>query len=171
MPYQWSTNPRDRGAEQQLALWPYRSLLRKHFVLFVGTTALIVALPLLTLLGTAHLWMILGFFAITISALWAALHTSYRRGETLEQLQMTADTIHLTHQTPQGKISHWQANRYWASVHLHPTGGPVENYITLKGGDREVEIGAFLDASERLALYDELQTALCGSRQDGLNPP
>jgi uncharacterized membrane protein len=44
-------------------------------------------------------------------------------------------------------------------VHLHQTGGPVENYLTLRGGDREVEIGAFLDAKERLALYGEIKAA------------
>ena len=48
------------------------------------------------------------------------------------------------------------------TVHLHPKGGPVENYITLRGGDREVEIGAFLDVSERLALYGDLKRALRG---------
>jgi uncharacterized membrane protein len=30
----------------------------------------------------------------------------------------------------------------------------------LRGGDREVEIGAFLDTKERLALYDDLKRAL-----------
>ena len=140
--------------------WPYRSLLRKDFVLFFGVTVLVVALPLLTLLGTAHLWVILAFLAVTVWALWAALQSSYRRGEALEQLVMTPGKVRLTHRNPKGTTSSWEANRYWVTVHLHLTGGPVENYITLRGGDREVEIGAFLDANERLALFAELQIAL-----------
>jgi len=56
-------------------------------------------------------------------------------------------------------MQEWQANRYWVTVHLHPKGGPVENYITLRGGDREVELGAFLDAEERANLYNELKGA------------
>ena len=47
----------------------------------------------------------------------------------------------------------------WVTPHLHVTGGPVPNYLTLRGGPREVEIGAFLSEPERLALRDELQRA------------
>ena len=43
---------------------------------------------------------------------------------------------------------------------LHPTAGPVPNYLTLQGGPREVELGAFLSEEERLALRDEVQAAL-----------
>ncbi len=39
---------------------------------------------------------------------------------------------------------------------LHPEGGPVENYVTLTGGGREVEIGAFLSEEERLSLFEDL---------------
>jgi uncharacterized membrane protein len=48
-------------------------------------------------------------------------------------------------------------------VALHEEAGPVPNYVTLRGGDREVEIGAFLSADERAALYDELTHRLSGA--------
>ncbi len=160
MPYEWSKPPHDTSTDNELSLWPYRSLLRKDFVLFMGGTATIIALPLITLLGTSILWMILPFFALMIWGLWTAINVSYRRGEALEHLVLTADKVALTHYTPKGKKLYWEANRYWTSAHLHPNDGPVENYITLRGGDREVEIGAFLDVTERLALYGELQMAL-----------
>lgn len=164
MPYEW-TPPRPHQAPQwQLSLWPYRSLLRKDFVLFIGATALLVSLPLITLLGQAVLWGLLPFFALMIAGIWFALHVSYRRGEVLEELIVNDTTAHLTRHNPKGDTQEWQANRYWVTVHLHPKGGPVENYITLRGGDREVEIGAFLDATERLALYDELKSAFKGTR-------
>jgi uncharacterized membrane protein len=54
----------------------------------------------------------------------------------------------------------WTANRYWAQVVFHPTSGPVEYYLTLQGGAREVEIGAFLSIEERKALYGELKSVL-----------
>ena len=160
MPYEWSSAPPHDTPDWSLSLWPYRSLLRRDFVLFMGATATIITLPLLTVLGTAVLWGLLPFFAIAFTGLWFALNVSYRRGEVLEELRVTADTAHLTRHNPKGPRQDWQANRYWVSVHLHPKGGPVENYITLRGGDREVEIGAFLDATERLALYDDLRRAL-----------
>ena len=160
MPYEWSPAPEPPRQNWQLCLWPYRSLLRRDFVLFIAATAAIVALPLLTVLGTMVLWGLLPFFALMIAGIWFALHVSYKRGEVLEELTVDGDVAHLTRHNPKGDRQDWQANRYWVSVHLHPTGGPVPNYITLRGGDREVELGAFLDPSERLALYDELRNAL-----------
>ncbi len=160
MPYEWTPeHPRDTS-HWELSLWPYRSLLRKDFVLFIGGTAALVSLPLLTLLGQAVLWGLLPFFGLMIAGVWYALHVSYRRGEVLEELRVDDTHAHLTRFNPKGDRQEWHANRYWVTVHLHPKGGPVENYITLRGGDREVEIGAFLDAEDRLALYDELKAAL-----------
>ncbi len=160
MPYEWSKDPPHTATEWELSLWPYRSLLRKDFVLFIGATAALVALPLIAMLGTIILWGLLPFMAIALVGIWFALHISYKRGEILEELKVTTDSACLTRHNPNGQTQGWEANRYWVSVHLHPTGGPVENYITLRGGDREVEIGSFLDASERLALYDDLKRAL-----------
>ncbi len=160
MPYEWSSEPPQQSPNWELSLWPYRSLLRKDFVLFIGATAALIALPLITVVGTMILWGLLPFFLIALGGIWYALHVSYRRGEVLEELTVTAETAHLVRHNPKGPAQEWEANRYWVSVHLHPKGGPVENYITLRGGDREVEIGAFLDASERLALYDDLKRAM-----------
>jgi len=159
MPYEWTPPQPTKDSHWQLSLWPYRSLLRKDFVLFIGATAALVSLPLLTLLGKAVLWGILPFFALMIAGVWYALHVSYKRGEVLEELTVDNTQAHLTRHNPRGDIQEWHANRYWVTVHLHPKGGPVDNYITLRGGDREVEIGAFLDVAERLALYDELKGA------------
>ena len=160
MPYEWSSEPPIRQPDWSLSLWPYRSLLRQDFVLFIGATAALVALPLVTVLGTAILWGLLPFFALMLGGLWYALHVSYRRGEVLEELTVSDETARLIRHNPKGPPQDWQANRHWVSVHLHPRGGPVENYITLRGGDREVEIGAFLDPAERLALYGDLKRAL-----------
>jgi uncharacterized membrane protein len=164
MPYEWMPKPPHVKPDWQLSLWPYRSLLRKHFVIFIGVTVALCALPLMLVLGTSVLWGLLPFFALVIAGVWYALHVSYRRGEVLEKLAVGESRVHLTRHNPNGATQEWVANRYWVTVHLHPRGGPVENYITLRGGDREVEIGAFLDADERLVLYDDLKRALHAER-------
>ena len=160
MPYEWTPLAHADTPNWTLSLWPYRSLLRKDFVLFMGATALIITLPLITVLGTAVLWGLLPFFALMFTGLWYALHVSYKRGEVLEELIASPETVSLTRYNPDGTTQTWEANRHWAAVHLHPKDGPVPNYITLRGGDREVELGSFLDAAERLALYDDLNRAL-----------
>lgn len=160
MPYEWTPSATPNQSQWRLELWPYRSLLRKDFVIFFGGTIALITLPLIALVGSNALWVILGFFGLMLWALWGAVSISYRRGETLETLIATNEVVALTRINPKGDTQTWEANRYWATVHLHQTGGPVENYVTLRGNHREVEIGAFLSVPERLALYDDIKRAL-----------
>ncbi|KPP93804.1 MAG: Integral membrane protein [Rhodobacteraceae bacterium HLUCCA08] len=161
MPREWIDTPKDAGAPlAELHLWPYRSLLRRHFVAFIGITATLVAVPLVSVIGSPVLWGVLPFFVVVLGALWVAIERSYRDGEILEELRLWPDRMTLTRRDRRGNRRDWEANPYWVSVRLHETGGPVDFYITLKGGEREVEIGAFLSEDERKALYDELTSAL-----------
>lgn len=144
----------------QLSLWPYRSLPRRGFVWFIGITAALISIPLLALLGSTYLWVMLPFLATAVAAIWYFLERSYKDGMILETLTIWSDHMQLTRQNPRGDPQVWQANPYWVSVHMHPNSGPVENYITLRGNDREVEIGAFLSAAERKILLSELQSVL-----------
>ena len=53
MPYEWL--PPDDN-EYRLHAWPHRSLTQRGFVWFLGTTAALIALPLLAILGSPVLW-------------------------------------------------------------------------------------------------------------------
>lgn len=165
MPYEWI--PRDDPAPRsapvaELHLWPYRSLLRRHFVGFIAVTAALIALPALTVIGSPVLWGLLPFFIAAIGGLWFALNWSYRDGEVLEVLRIWPERITLDHQHPRKAIQSWEANPYWVEVRMRPEGGPVAQYLTLKGNDREVELGVFLSEDERAALHGELQNLLRG---------
>ena len=144
----------------QLTLWPYRSLPRRGFVWFISLTVALICIPLLALLGTKYLWIMLPFLAAAVGAVWYFIERSYKDGTILETLTLWTDKIELTRQNPRGAPQYWSANPYWVSVHMHADTGPVENYITLGGGEREVELGAFLTPSERKRLASELQSAL-----------
>lgn len=162
MPYEWTTPDKSDNdpALHVLSLWPYRSLPRKGFVWFIAITVAMLCLPLLALLGTFHLWQMLPFMAAAVGAIWYFIERSYKDGSTLETLTIWRDRITLTRQNPRGPNQHWEANPYWVTVNIHQKGGPVEQYLTLRGDGREVEIGAFLTPIERIALYDELQQTL-----------
>ncbi len=157
MPYEWDP-PTAEG--EKLRLWPHRSLPKRGFVWFMGATAALISLPLFAVLGTAVLWALLPFLAGAIALLWWALMRSYRDGEIIEELSLGPDIIRLVRTGPRGRIQEWQANPYWVRPGIYPAGGPVPNYLTLAGGGREVELGAFLTQGEREALYGELQRAL-----------
>lgn len=143
-----------------LRLRPHRSLRPEGFVIFIAITGALILVPLLALLGTMALWGVLPFTALALWAIWAALRRNARDGALVEELRLWPDHIRLDRIDPNGPDKHWEANPYWVRVRLHPEGGPVDNYLTLKGGGREVEFGAFLTPEERKGLEADLDRAL-----------
>jgi uncharacterized membrane protein len=157
MPYEWLP---PSGDTFRLHLWPYRSLPRRGMVWFIGGTAALIALPLLVLVGSPVLWGLLPFLLAAIAAVWWALERSFRDGEIVEDLTLTPDQITLSRHGPRGKRQDWQANPHWVRLTLHATGGPVPQYLTMKGEGREVELGAFLTEEERRRLCAEITVHL-----------
>ena len=141
---------------RRLVLWPHRSLPPRGFAIFIMLTYGLFMLPLMALLGTAALWGLLPFLLGALGLTWYFLQRSYRDGTLREELTLWDDRVELVRINPRGPRQSWQANPYWVRVGLLPEGGPVEQYVTLRGGDRTVEIGAFLSPDERKALYNDL---------------
>ncbi len=157
MPYTWSTTPQGPTV---LTLTAHRSLPREGFAAVILFASVMIAIPLVGFLGTKLLWGFLAGLVLVIWALWAALRRSYRDGTMVETLTRTGDDLTLTHVPVRGATKVWTCNVYWARVEIHPNGGPVENYVTLSGNGRTVEIGRFLSEDERKALFVELSDYL-----------
>jgi uncharacterized membrane protein len=121
---------------------------------------LLITVPLLAVIGSPVLWGLLPFLVIAVSGMYYALQRSYRDGEIIETLTFDQDRLRLARHGPRGKQQAWEANPHWVRVVLHKKGGPVPEYITLAGGPREVELGAFLSEEERVTLALELRRAL-----------
>lgn len=166
MPYEWTSDPKTPN-QRHLVAWPYRSLPPKGFVWFIGITACLFLLPLLGLLGSPVLWVILFCAVLTIAAIWFAIDHNWRAMRIREDFVITPSTVQLTRMNANKRIQSWDANTHWVDLRMAPTGGPVPNYLTLSGGHRIVEIGAFLTAGERKTLYTEIQSALAQSRATG----
>ena len=130
----------------------------------MAATLALIALPLAMLLGSPVLWGLLPFFGLVIWGLWAAIGRNQRDRRMSETLTLWRDRVELVRRERRGE-QRWEANPYWVSVHLHPGEQPVEHYLTLKGGGREVEFGAFLSPEERKGLHARL-TRLFGQLRD-----
>ncbi|HBS50793.1 MAG TPA: DUF2244 domain-containing protein [Rhodobacteraceae bacterium] len=159
MPYDWIAKDTEHDTAE-LHLWPHQSLPPRGFAAVVLMTFTLILVPLVPFLGTVVLWGILPFMLVALGGIWLALRRNWRDQRILEVLTLTDDTARLVRRNPRGDVQNWECNRYWAQAEMHARGGPVPHYITLRGGGREVEIGAFLSEDERKALYDELQAAL-----------
>lgn len=161
MPHEWLP---PSGETHRLHLWPYRSLPRRGMVWFLGGTALCIMVPLIALIGTPVLWGLLPFLLATIWAIWWALEKSFRDAEIVEEMEITPEQVTLVRHGPKGKRQDWQANPHWVRLTLHATGGPVPQYLTMKGEGREVELGAFLTETERRQLAAEITAILKAQR-------
>ena len=161
MPYHWSR----KSDPKTLTLTPHQSLTPRGFVLFMAVTLAFISLPLLSVLGTPILWGLLPFFGLVFWGLWAAIHRNSSDGALRETLRIWQDRVELIREEPKGAPRRWEANPYWVSVHLRSGDMPVENYLTLKGAGREVELGAFLSPEERLSLRDDVQSALADAQR------
>lgn len=160
MPYKWTrqNDPEtSRPLRVQLDLWPYRSLPRRGFVWMIGITAGALALPLLAVMGTPVMWGLLPFALLAIWALWYGIERTYTSGRTHELLELTPGSLTVTRQDPGRPDRIWRTNPYWIRAILCKD-GPVDDYLTLSDGQREIELGAFLSPQERIQLRQELMT-------------
>ena len=120
----------------RLRLWPHRSLPRRGFAAFILGTFALITIPLYPLLGTVVLWGLLPFLLLAVAGVWVGLERSYHDAKIHEELTIDPEQVHLRRVDPDGRTREWDCNSYWARVQMHPTGGPVAHYITLKGNER-----------------------------------
>jgi uncharacterized membrane protein len=159
MPVEWrngSPAMPAQGTIAELRLSPHRSLDERGFATFIAATFALLLVPLLAVIGTVAMWVLLPFLMGALCMVWVALRASRAQAKLTETLILTADRISLERREAGGARRSWEADPHWVRVRLHRGGGPVENYVTLKGGGREVEIGAFLSPGERLELHGAL---------------
>lgn len=157
MPYELT---RQSQTQATLRLWPYNALAPRGFVTVITFTAITLALPLIALLGSPVLWGLLPFALIVLWGLWFALDKNWRDRRILEEMGLSREAVVLHRFNPKGPAQDWKADPYWVTLNLIPRGGPVEHYLTLTGGGREVELGAFLTPAERVQLHDDLSDLL-----------
>ena len=155
MPYHWT----ETATDKRLRLWPHQSMTPEGFSWFIGATAAMLTLPLFAVLGSMVAWVLLAFFLAALWAVWRAIMANKAARRMHEELCLSRDRISLEHVPASGHSKTWAANPHWVTVHLHPK-GPVEDYLTLRAGGREVELGAFLTPEERKDLYVDLQRAI-----------
>ena len=155
MPYRWT----DTRSEEVLTLWPHQSLTGRGLTWFMGSTGALLSLPLFAVLGSPIAWVLMAFFLAAIWGVWRAIMANRKHMTYHEELTLTSDRVHLAHIPWKGQKLEWEANPHWVSVNLRHD-GPVDRYLTLRGGGREVELGSFLTPEERESLHDDLNRRL-----------
>jgi uncharacterized membrane protein len=135
-------------------------LTPEGFAVMIGGSFAMFCIPLVGLIGTAALWGILPFALTVVALLWLAMKRSLRDRDILECLVVTPEAARLTRREPDGALLDWECNPFWMRVQRHDRVGSVQDYLTLEGGPRSVEIGAFLTPEERQDLERRLLRVL-----------
>jgi uncharacterized membrane protein len=130
----------------------------------LGVAAAGFAMPLVFLAGTPVFWGLLPFEAAALGCLWAGFLRNDSDGRLTETLTLWPDEMRVERVEPSGRRLRWRAVPHWVRITLHAEGAKVPNYLTLRGGGREIELGAFLAPGERAALHRELEHALAAAR-------
>ncbi|WP_118136643.1 DUF2244 domain-containing protein [Oceanicella sp. SM1341] len=154
---------RDGAPQYTVTLWPHRSLSQRGFHLLILLTSLVYLVPLTALVGTRALWVMLPFAGLHVGLLWLFMRRNYRDARITEEVKLWPDLMTVERRDPGGRVRHWHANPYWVRLEIAREGRP-ENYLTLTGNGRRIELGAFLSPEERLTLHDELSLAIARSR-------
>jgi uncharacterized membrane protein len=142
-----------------LTLWPNRSLTPSGSAGFLLLLAGCLSIPLIPLLGSAAAWALLPFLIAVLVAVYAALRRNFADGCLTEELTLWPDLITVVRREPRGTVRRWHADPRLVTVRLSQD-ARIEQYLTLKGNGREIELGAFLSPEERQELHREITDAL-----------
>lgn len=140
----------------RVRLWPHRSLSPEGFRWIMMLTAGGLCLPLVALAPTGASLALAPYAAAAFGMLWLFLKVSYLTGRLTEELLLWPDAIAVERREPMGKVRRWTANPYWVDIDTTNT-REIQNYLTLRGGGRKIELGAFLTPEEREELAGELR--------------
>lgn len=157
----FAARDRDDPPLEEMIIRPTNALSPEGFVMLIAFVCLAFLVPLFAFLGSLVLWGVLIPILITVAALWTALRRNYKDRSVHEILSVWPDLVTVERVNPRAPNQYWHANPYWVTSHMKDT-KTVENYLTLKGGGREIELGAFLAAEERPALRLRVDEALRG---------
>jgi len=140
-------------------IWPNQSLSRNGLHIVLWITGIGLAVPLVAMTGTPVFWGLLPFAIATFAAIRHAFRRNRRNLRLTETFSVWRDEVRVERREPDGRRLRWQAEPVRARVRLQ-AGARIEDYLTLTGGGREIELGAFLAPEERVALANEIEAAL-----------
>lgn len=104
-------------------------------------------------------WGLLPFLVLALVGVWYAIRRNCRNLDLSETLSIWRDEVRVERRQPDGQRLRWQAEPMRVRLRIHKD-AQIEDYLTLSGGGRVIELGAFLAPEERVALAHEIEQAL-----------
>ncbi len=155
-----------RGGERlylDAEIRPNRSLPNPGFYALMAAIAVISfsAGIAFMLLGA---WPVLGFFGLDVLLVWLAFKLSYRDGRRRETIQITAEEIRVSRQSPFGHQTAFRLPAAWTRVEIAGEGEP-DVQARLHASGKTLIIGSLLSPRERESLAEAVREALENARR------
>lgn len=125
----------------------------------MGITAFMLTMPLWGIAGTPVFWGLAPFMVMAFIGLWFAIRRNGRNLELTETVWIWRDEVRVERREADGRVLRWQADPMKVRLHLHKD-AKIDDYLTVTGGGREIELGAFLAPEERVDLAADVERAL-----------
>lgn len=144
-------------------LTPHRSLSPRGFVILMSLVcAVSFAAGLAFFLMGA--WPIVGFLGLDVLLIYGAFKINFRAARMYETVRLTRDDLLVERISPRGDAQRWRFQPAWLQVFMDDP-PRHESQITLRSHGRDVVIGSFLTAEERLDFAKALARALDKARR------
>tara|TARA_B100000700_G_C14503033_1_gene605013 strand:+ start:185 stop:550 length:366 start_codon:yes stop_codon:yes gene_type:complete len=117
-------------------------------------------IPIIPFMFEKTVFMFLPFSLSTIFLLYLCLTLNLKKLKVYEMINIWPSLIEIKRFEINGKEKIWSSNPYWTKTNIYAADQKVENYLTLKGNGREVELGAFLGPNERLEIKEKIDTII-----------
>ncbi len=159
---------REKTAEQEQALLfnaqltPHRSLSAKGFIILM---AMVCGISFAAGIGffLAGAWPVVGFLGIDVLLIYLAFRINYRHARIREVLTLTKDELKVTRFNHWGEAESWSFQPYWLQI-LMDDPPESDSRLTLRSHGRDLVVGNFLNAAERLEVAIALRNALTEAR-------
>ena len=140
-------------------LTPHRSLGRKGYLILMGFITLI-CLGAGVIFWAVGAWPVFGFLGLDVVLIWLAFKLNYRSGRTVEEISIWRDELRIQKTHPSGKIKTHTFNPFWTRfcINRHEEYGIMRMFLISK--KRELDIGSFLNPSDRDSFAKAFGSAL-----------
>ena len=143
-------------------LTPHRSLSAKGFIILMAVVCTVSFAAGIGFL-IAGAWPVVGFLGIDVLLIYWAFRINYRHARLREVLTLTKDELKVTRFSHWGEAESWSFQPYWLQV-LMDDPPESDSRLTLRSHGRDLVVGNFLNAAERLEVAIALRNALTEAR-------
>jgi uncharacterized membrane protein len=150
----------DAMTRLSIVLRPYRSANVRAIntvVLWVGGLSLFTGLGFFL----AGAWPVVGFLGLDVLLLYGALRLSQGRGRTADSIDLTDDSLTISHTNHWGEQRTSSFQAHWLKVEIEEVPGRQDRLL-LRFHGQALAIGGFLTAPERRDVAEKLRHALAG---------